>query len=175
MNPDTRNIILIGFMGSGKTTIGKMLANSLAYECVDMDVWIEDAMDTTIAELFAKEGEAHFRNLETKTLKNLLKQERKVVSTGGGIVMREENRSLLDGEVCIYLDWPFDTLYGRIADDSKRPLATSYDTLHALFNLRKQYYSQCASYQIHCDGKEKSEILQEIILIWRGKYENSGY
>lgn len=176
MNQDTKeNIILIGFMGSGKTTISKELAACLHYSWIDMDDMIENEEQTSIGRLFAVEGEAYFRNLETKVLRRLQSFQNQVIATGGGVIASAENRGLLKNTMCIYLEWDFNTLYHRIANDSNRPMVSSYGGLEDLFNKRIQYYEECAKYKIACEGKTVLEITKEIQEIWSDENENSGY
>ena len=119
-------------MGCGKSTIGKRIARDCKMSFVDTDAWIEDNEKVTITEIFATKGEGYFRELETRCLEVLLDEgnaeaceatERKVISVGGGLPMREENRNLLKqlGTV-IYLKATENTIYNRLKDDTTRPL-----------------------------------------------------
>lgn len=154
--------VLIGFMGSGKSTI----AGLLDADYVDMDAYIEDKLGMTIAAYFAKEGEAAFRQVEEQVLQELLAGNR-LISTGGGVVMSAANRALLtQADQVIYLDADFETLYRRLSQDqvNQRPLFAqkSKKELEALFDLRQPLYQACASQTVSVVGKTPQEIVEEI-------------
>lgn len=154
--------VLIGFMGSGKSTI----AGLLDADYVDMDAYIEDKLGMTIAAYFAKEGEAAFRQVEEQVLQELLAGNR-LISTGGGVVMSAVNRALLtQADQVIYLDADFETLYRRLSQDqvNQRPLFAqkSKEELEALFDLRQPLYQACASQTVSVVGKTPQEIVEEI-------------
>lgn len=118
------NIILSGFMGSGKTTVGRVLARALRMRFVDMDRYIEERAGKTVREIFADEGEARFRALEAETVRELAKGKRYVVASGGGTLMNPENvRAFREGGGTVYfLDVPAAALKERLKNDKKRPL-----------------------------------------------------
>ena len=119
-----KHIILIGFMGSGKSTMGRLIANKFQYAFVDTDHYIEKKEGRKISEIFTDDGEEYFRNLETEVLKELLdSEEKKVLALGGGTPLRAENRELLkkNGNV-IFLKVTSEDAYQRLKDDSERPL-----------------------------------------------------
>lgn len=154
--------VLIGFMGSGKSTI----AGLLDADYVDMDAYIEDKLGMTIAAYFTKEGEAAFRQVEEQVLQELLAGNR-LISTGGGVVMSAANRALLtQADQVIYLDADFETLYRRLSQDqvNQRPLFAqkSKEELEALFDLRQSLYQACASQTVSVVGKTPQEIVEEI-------------
>lgn len=154
--------VLIGFMGSGKSTVASLL--DPAY--IDMDAYIEDKLGMTIAAYFAKEGEAAFRQVEEQVLQELLAGDA-LISTGGGVVMSAANRALLtQAEQVIYLAADFETLYHRLCQDSinQRPLFAqkSKEELEALFDLRQPLYQACASQVVSVVGKTPLEIVEEI-------------
>ena len=157
------NIYLIGFMGSGKSTIGKELASHLGLTWVDLDYFIEANEKMTIKELFEKYGEAYFRNLETLSLKKLAMQKNLVVSTGGGVIVTPENIILLKEQKTIYLKWDFETLFDRIAHDENRPLVKSHQQLLALYESRQKMYHDACSKVVLGDGKSILSIIEEII------------
>ena len=144
--PDCKNIILTGFMGSGKTTVGRILAKHGDFEFVDLDDMIITLQRKEIKAIFAEEGEEAFRNYETETLRSLKNACRKVIATGGGIIMREENRRLLKKMgIVVYLRASFETLVKRVAKSDKRPLvdlSQSTERLQSLLESRKAYYEQ---------------------------------
>ncbi|MFC3928489.1 shikimate kinase [Streptococcus caprae] len=154
--------VLIGFMGSGKSTIAKLLDPNY----IDMDAVITDRIGMTIADFFAKEGEPAFRQIESQVLEELLQSEH-LVSTGGGVVISERNRQLLaQHPETIYLKADFDTLYERISADkvNVRPLFVnnSRAEFQAIFDSRQDWYEEAASQIIQVDGKTPEQIVEEI-------------
>lgn len=162
------NIILIGFMGCGKTSVGKRLAEAFNMEFLDTDEWIEKKENKSISEIFATQGEAAFRNMETECLKQLLEYKEKafVLSVGGGLPIREENRQLLSkmGHV-VYLKASPDVIYKRLRNDKTRPLLQGMNPRGRIFDLmsaRKNFYEGAAEYIVEVDDKEFTEIVEEI-------------
>lgn len=163
-----KNIILIGFMGCGKTSVGKRLAESENMGFLDTDEWIEREQQTTISEIFETKGEAAFRNMETECLRQILEYTEKpfVLSVGGGLPIREENRKLLlqIGHV-VYLKASPEVIYKRLHNDKTRPLLQGMNPrgrIMDLMNARKNYYEDAAEYIIHVDDREFSDIIEEI-------------
>ena len=111
-----KNIVLMGFMGAGKTTIGKKLSSALKYEFIDTDEWIEKEQGRNISDIFAEDGEAAFRDMETDLLKRLRnKDEKFILSIGGGMPVREENRALLRNlGIVIYLKTSKEEIIRRV-------------------------------------------------------------
>ena len=146
-------IVLIGMMGSGKTTVGKTLATELKLPWVDTDIYIEETNNQTISSIFKKYGEAYFRDCETKALQKLMNLSG-VISTGGGIIVRQENRKLLQKETfVIYLKTEIPTLIQRL-DPTNRPLLKNENIeqkLISLFEARANFYEQCAHLTIQTD------------------------
>lgn len=114
-------IYLIGMMGSGKSTLGTMLAKELEYKFIDMDSYIENETNMTINDIFKLYGEAWFREYEKKVLKDFFKMDNLVIATGGGIIKNKDNKALIDG-LCVYLECPLEELEKRLANDNQRPL-----------------------------------------------------
>ena len=153
---------LLGFMGSGKSTI----ARKLDPDFVDMDTLLEDRLGMPIARFFEEEGEAAFRQVESEVLADLLKTD-KVISTGGGIVISPRNRALLkQNPDNIYLKADFETLYQRISADkeNQRPLflKNSKEELLAIFNERQAWYEEVASKVIDVSKLSPEEIIEEL-------------
>ena len=154
--------VLLGFMGSGKTTIARKLDSNF----VDMDALLEDRLGMPIARFFEEKGEAAFRQLEEEVLADLLKTD-KVISTGGGIVISPRNRALLkQNPDNIYLKADFETLYQRISadKDNQRPLflKNSKEGLAAIFNERQAWYEEVASKVIDVSKLNPEEIIEEL-------------
>ena len=154
--------VLLGFMGSGKSTI----ARKLDPDFVDMDTLLEDRLGMPIARFFEEEGEAAFRQVESEVLADLLKTD-KVISTGGGIVISPRNRALLkQNPDNIYLKADFETLYQRISADkeNQRPLflKNSKEELLAIFNERQAWYEEVASKVIDVSKLSPEEIIEEL-------------
>lgn len=151
-------------MGAGKTTIGKELGRQLSFSVFDTDEVIESVMHQSISELFEKNGEATFRNLETKVIKKLSWND-VVVTTGGGIIKRKENRDWMkQSGVTIYLHCDPEIIMRRLAYDTTRPLLKekSADEIIALFEERLPYYLE-ADYTVNTTMKSTSTVIDEIV------------
>ena len=161
------NVILIGFMGSGKTTVGLRLSYRLRRPVIDTDKEIEREEQRTISDIFATDGEAYFRDRETACLRKLIESaNNQIISVGGGLPMREINRELLHelGQV-FYLWAKGDTIYERVKGDTTRPLLQGEDPLSKIRTLLKErdpYYREAADVVIAVDGKNFEQILNEI-------------
>lgn len=155
--------VLLGFMGAGKTTIGRLLDPAF----VDMDALLVQRIEMPISDYFARFGEESFRQQESLLLQELLEQEIPVIATGGGIVLRSENRQLLKKNPCnIYLRIDFDRLYQRLATDpvNKRPLflAKNQEDFRALYDQRLPLYEEVATHVLDVAGKTPEEIVEMI-------------
>jgi shikimate dehydrogenase len=164
-----QNIILEGFMGSGKTTVSEILADMLELELMDTDAAIEEAEGRRISDIFDEEGEEAFRDMETDLLDMIASEHMRemVISLGGGMPLREKNRELLkkSGKV-VYLKTSPETVYERIKDDDSRPLLRSKDPLVRIKELqdaRSEIYEQAADIIVETDGLTPTEVARKIL------------
>ena len=160
------NLILCGMMGAGKTSVGGAIARLTGRRFVDTDALIVGKYGN-IVDIFAQSGECYFRELETETVRALAKEEDLVIATGGGVVLKAENLSLLrrNGKI-VYLRARLDTLVSRLQTDAERPLLQGEDLqqrLEILINERATAYERAADFTVDVDGKTPSEIAAEII------------
>lgn len=162
-----RNIVLIGFMGSGKTTMGLKLSYRLRMTVEDTDKLIERREGRSVGEIFAEDGEGYFRKLETELLEELADRGKgKIYSVGGGTPVRAENRELLKrlGKV-VWLRLKPETVYERLKNDDTRPLLQCNDPLERIRELmegRREAYESCADCIVDVDGVTPEEIMQKI-------------
>lgn len=155
--------VLVGFMGAGKTTIGRLLDPAF----VDMDALLVQCLEMPISDYFARFGEESFRQQESLLLQDLLNGQSSVIATGGGIVLKPVNRELLKSNACnIYLQIDFDRLYQRLVTDpvNKRPLflAKNQDEFRALYEQRLPLYEEVATHVINVADKTPEEIVEMI-------------
>lgn len=143
------NIILIGFMGSGKTTVGKALSEKLNWKFLDTDSYIEEKTQKKISQIFKEDGEKIFRAEEKKVVKKILKLKNYVISTGGGMPANEENlQNLKNSGLVIWLKASAEDIYKRIKNDFSRPLLPknknkAQNAINSLLYRRLDFYSQC--------------------------------
>lgn len=161
------HIILIGFMGAGKTTVGKALAKELHLTFTDTDERIEAQQQTKISDIFAQHGEEYFRDLETQMLKTLQKEkERMVVSVGGGLPVRKENRVLLKELGCVvYLQAEVETLVARLNGCTDRPKLSGgnlRERIISLMEAREALYLDIAEVRVSTDDKQIQKVVEEI-------------
>lgn len=139
------NLYLVGMMGSGKTTLGRILAEQLGYKFFDTDVLVEQASSMKVSEIFAQWGENKFRDLETQVLAELSAYKNLAVATGGGVVLRRKNWGCLYHGITIWLDVPVEQLYQRLQTDRTRPLLQTPDPkakLESIYQQRRKLYAQ---------------------------------
>lgn len=191
------NIILIGFMGSGKTAVGRWLARRLGWRLADVDQNIEDEDGRKIKAIFAVDGEQYFRRLETEALEDLLKFENRkkqkigrrnadkrkttgrkaadglVVSTGGGIVLRPENRRLLKKlGLVAWLQVEPDDVIKRVGRKKDRPLLNvpdKYATIKMILAARRKIYGQAADIKVRTSGSTVKQVGEKVIKAWQKK------
>jgi len=163
-----KNIYLVGFMGTGKTTVGKLLAKKLRKEFAELDELIEKKEQRKITDIFSQSGETYFRQLENDLLKKISTQSNLVVSCGGGLMCNKNNIQILKNSGIVFnLEASSATIYKRTKDFAHRPLLNVQDPLMDIENLlqqRKPYYAQ-AHYAIDTEKKTPEEIVDAIIII----------
>lgn len=162
-----KNMILIGFMGAGKTTVGRLLAEETGMEYIDTDERIEAEQKRCIPDIFAEQGEMCFRDLETDLLRRMQTEtEHAVISVGGGMPIRRENREFLRELGCvIYLSATKETILGRVRNDGSRPMLNGDDLearVEKLMRDREMFYRQAAHLDIRTDGRSVRQVLQII-------------
>ena len=165
-----KNITLIGFMGTGKTSIGRLLAKRMMRDFIDVDELIEKQIGKPISMIF-REGEKKFREMERKKINSLREKKNCVISCGGGIILKQENmKTLQQISDIIFLEASKETILKHIISDGKekRPLLNKEDPLNEIENIlriRKPLYDEFASFRIIIDHKTIDEIVNEIIEI----------
>lgn len=164
MQKEFKNVILTGMMGSGKTTVGKELATVLNYDFIDLDEVIENKYGK-ITDIFSQKGEKYFREIETQELKKIENQSNFVLSTGGGVILKDENIKILKdlGQV-FYLSAKSETIYNRIKNQKHRPLLNTQNpknTIEEILSKRLEKYEKSGE-KIITDSKNAKEIAGEI-------------
>lgn len=159
------NLYLVGMMGVGKTTVGKLLAEEIGYRFIDTDEVIVKAAGKSINEIFAENGEAEFRQLESDVLAQVCAYTKLVIATGGGIVMQQHNWSYLHHGLIVWLDVPVQIILQRLAEDDTRPLLQDdpESKLRSLLEQRQPMYSQ-ADLHITINATETPEEIATRIL-----------
>ena len=159
------NIVFLGMMGSGKTSIGSLVSKKLKLNFLDLDRKIEDELGMKISKIFETKGEKFFRELEETIALKILKKNKFVISLGGGTFMnRKIRKEILDNHLSFWLQWDAKVLIERIRNSAKRPIAiqSSNDELLDLIKKRSSIYSK-ARYKINCNNLTKIEIVEKVI------------
>ena len=163
---DFKNIFIIGSMGSGKTSIGKILAKNNHLSFLDTDHEIIRSCGYSIPDIFEKFGEEHFRNLETEQLRKMDAIENHVISTGGGIILKDDNKKLMKSlGLIIFLDINISSQMDRVKNRKNRPLLNDKnlkDNLLSLKKIRDPIYKKISNYIIDVSGKERNQVINEI-------------
>ncbi len=158
------NLVLLGMMGSGKSTIGHLLSKNLNIELNDVDEIIEKEEGCKISEIFEKKGEICFRKIEEKITLKLLGSNKKIISLGGGGFINDNIRNeVLSNHISFWLDWNNSTLINRIKRSKKRPIAFNLteNQIKKIISERSKIYSM-ANYKINCEKFSKDEIVKKI-------------
>lgn len=163
-----KNIVLVGFMGTGKTTVGKLLSDKTGMPLVDMDALIVERAGKSINKIFAEEGEPHFRNLECEMAKELAGQQNQVISTGGGIVLNPDNISAFaQTGLTVCLIASAETVLERVKHDTTRPLLAGDKEAQIiqLLETRRPLY-EAVPHTIDTNGLEPEAITDAIIALY---------
>ena len=162
------NLVFLGMMGSGKSSIGLMVSKKLNIDFVDVDKEIEKKIGMTISKIFENQGEKYFREIEELITLKLLKKNKTVISLGGGAFLNNKiKKEVLDNHISFWLEWDIKTLVSRIQNSQKRPIAfkSSKNELIDLIKKRSIVYSK-AMYKIDCENLTKNEIARNITKIY---------
>ena len=166
-----KNIVLIGMMGSGKSSIGKILSKKLNINFVDIDQKIEEVESLTISNIFKQYGENYFRKIEEKISLKFLKSENFVISLGGGAFINPSIRKLCQKNcISFWLNWKNETIVERIYKSKKRPLVSKLnkEEIINLIKKRSKVY-ELSDHIINCDKLDKSQIINKIIDVYESK------
>ena len=160
---NTDKIYLVGFMAAGKTTVAAHLGQTLGWRVEDIDMLIEARERRTVADIFAKQGEAGFRALEREMLALVLPLRHVVVATGGGTFADADNRAAMQRDgATVWLDVPLEHLIARLPIDGRRPLAASREQLELLFAARQASYA-LADVRVACGDAPAPEIADRVV------------
>lgn len=168
------NIVLVGLMGSGKSSVGRALCKKAGWKRIDTDRWIEETTGCTISEIFNLKGEEEFRRWECMAVNEVCRATRTIISTGGGTIENERNRQKLwSVGTVFYLQASVPVLFKRVQKKTTRPLLQKADPVEVLENLleRRRHFYQQAHYTIDVDHLKINEIANEI---WKLYTRNSG-
>lgn len=166
-----KKVYLIGLRGSGKSSVARLLAGAVGWDWVDADRLLEEQAGKTIRDIFADEGEVGFRQKESEILIALSAREKTVIATGGGVVLREENRQRLrESGIVVWLTADAKTLWERITSDpassSQRPALTpvsGLEEISVLMDEREPYYRECATLTVDTSGRTPESVAQLIL------------
>jgi shikimate kinase len=163
-----KNLVFLGMMGAGKSSIGKIISKKLNIPFIDIDNLIEEYSGMTISEIFKNNGEVYFRNLEEKITLKSLNNKKNVISLGGGGFINDNIRNdVISNHISFWLDWSESVLLKRIKSSKKRPLAfkSTSQEIKEIIKKRSKIYSK-AKYKINCNKLTKAEIVNKIIKIY---------
>ena len=162
------NLVFLGMMGSGKSSIGSIISKKLNIDFIDVDRQIEKKIGMTISKIFEIKGEKYFREIEEATTLKVLKKNKIIISLGGGAFLNNKiKKEILDNHVSFWLNWEIKTLVDRIKNSQKRPVAfnASKNDLIDLIKKRSIIYSK-AMYKIDCENLTKNDIVKKILKIY---------
>ena len=162
------NLVFLGMMGSGKSSIGSIVSKKLDIDFIDVDKEIENKLGMKISKIFENKGEKYFREVEETITLKILKKSNITISLGGGAFLNNKiKKEILENHISFWLDWNIKTLVNRIKDSQKRPVAfnASRNELIDLIKKRSIVYSK-AMYKINCENLTKNEIVKNILRIY---------
>ena len=162
------NLVFLGMMGSGKSSIGSLVSNKLNIDFIDIDNEIEKKIGLKISKIFQKEGEEYFRQIEERETLKFLKNKKTVISLGGGAFLNSKiKKEIINNHISFWLNWDIKTLVNRIVNSKKRPIANklSKNEIEELIKKRSIIYSK-AMYKIDCENLTKNEIVKKIVGIY---------
>ncbi len=163
----TPNLVLIGFMGCGKSSVGRRLSGLTGHRFVDTDELIVQAEGRSIPEIFAQQGEEYFREAETRALESTLEMQGVILSTGGGLILRAQNRELLPRiGIVAWLDAKPEILFERASRSGKRPLLQTenpWQTFTALLDSRREIYTATADFRVDSTDLSHDEVAQSLL------------
>ena len=162
-----KNIVLIGMMAAGKTTIGFKLAKKLKFHFIDIDSQIEKSENKKIIDIFKDKGEEYFRKIEEKTTLSYLNKTNSVISIGGGAFLNSKIRKKIkNNSRSVWLSWKFKTILTRLSRNKRRPvvLKLNKNDLANLYKKRVKFYKM-SDFKINCEHKNKNEIINQITKI----------
>ncbi len=162
------NLVFLGMMGSGKSSIGSLVSKNLKIDFIDIDNEIEKKTGLKISKIFEKEGEKYFRKIEEAETLKFLKNKKTVISLGGGAFLNNRiKKEVLNNHISFWLNWDVKTLIDRIKSSRKRPIAnkSTISEIEELIKKRSIIYSK-AMYKIDCENLTKSEIVKKVIEIY---------
>ena len=163
-----KNLVFLGMMGSGKSSIGNLVSIKLELPLIDIDSLIVENAGMSISKIFEKKGEVYFRNLEEKITLKTLKKIKNVISLGGGgFINTKIRKEILDNNFSFWLDWDESILVRRIKDSKKRPLVfkSTEQKIKAIIKDRSKIYTK-AQFKINCNKLTKTEIVEKIVKIY---------
>jgi shikimate kinase len=179
--PPPRLVFLVGARGSGKTTVARLLADRLGWEAADADELLERRAGRSVRDVFAAEGEAGFREREAQALAELTDRSALVVATGGGVVVRADNRALLRRGWVVWLRADPETLWQRVREDAgtarRRPPLTSLsggEELALVLRDREPLYRACADLVVDTAGRGPAEVADAVLAAWPGLLPGAG-
>jgi shikimate kinase len=169
-------LILIGYRGTGKTTVARRVAELLRLACFDADAEVEHRAGKSIKQIFADDGEQAFRDSEVQVIADLVQHDDSVLSLGGGAVMREETRQAVAPGTVVWLTAQPETIHRRMAEDAKtserRPDLTpggGLAEIASLLSQREAVYQACADFVVETDNKSAEQVSQEIVCLVKGE------
>lgn len=159
----TDKVYLVGFMGAGKSTVARALSRRLDWRALDVDELIEQREHQTVADVFARRGEAHFRAVERDVLAGLVGLRHAVVATGGGTFVDPQNRAMIASDgLSVWLDVPLERLIARVPADGRRPLAADRAEFERLYTLRRASYAQ-ADLRIDASRGSVHAVVEQLV------------